>query len=52
MPRTVRGCYNRGLPAPSFVGEPVISSKTATEKTSEPAANDPPILRLTPSLSF
>ncbi|KAF3547438.1 hypothetical protein DY000_02007577 [Brassica cretica] len=32
----------RGLPAHSFEGEPVIPSKTATEKTPEPTADDPP----------
>ncbi|KAL0789953.1 hypothetical protein Bca101_006199 [Brassica carinata] len=32
----------RGLPAPSFEGEPVILSKTETEKTPEPTADDPP----------
>ncbi|KAH0893185.1 hypothetical protein HID58_055614, partial [Brassica napus] len=32
----------RGLLAPSFEGEPVILSKTETEKTPEPTADDPP----------
>ncbi|KAF3513908.1 hypothetical protein F2Q69_00006850 [Brassica cretica] len=32
----------RDLPAPSFEGEPVIPSKTATEKTPEPTTDDPP----------
>ncbi|KAF3546319.1 hypothetical protein DY000_02006762 [Brassica cretica] len=32
----------RGLPAPSFEGEPVIPSRTATEKTTDPTADDPP----------
>ena len=31
-----------GLPAPSFEGEPMIPRKTEVEKTSEPAADDPP----------
>ena len=29
------------LPAPSFEGEPVIPSRTATEKTTDPTADDP-----------
>ncbi|KAH0892972.1 LOW QUALITY PROTEIN: hypothetical protein HID58_055401 [Brassica napus] len=32
----------RGLPAPSFEGEPVIPSRTAIEKTLDPTADDPP----------
>ncbi|KAF3508393.1 hypothetical protein F2Q69_00006044 [Brassica cretica] len=32
----------RGLPAPSFEGEPVIPSRSATEKTTDPTADDPP----------
>ncbi|KAF2618027.1 hypothetical protein F2Q68_00039882 [Brassica cretica] len=32
----------RGLPTPSFEGEPVIPSKTETEKSPEPTADDPP----------
>ena len=31
-----------GLPAPTFDGESSIPSRTETEKTPEPVANDPP----------